>query len=395
MTISKKNLNSIVLPPKADNPKISGPRLCAMRIQNGSNNILLDNIESTTSPIIYTRRSRFLDDELDETKDVITSTQCDITPTAISSTNVSMVMPPHGQSSLIDQSIKTNKTDLMLEENSVASAIIPKKNDLFISNAKESNLMDHIGTGGRHHHHHHHHHNLDIKMEVETSLSKLVNNKTSAQSTELDMQETAFLRRQQLTRVAEWVQNNQLENIEAISSQSSIDSGYKTKVNINNNCSDDTKTMTTTIPSDGDNCLHNNRSTANGNIASDNSLMSDDIKQIDSNFAQLNNNLINLNEHVNGIDRHSSCVNVTTSESVSVCVHQNQNAQLDLAQMEYNVKQFLLKQNEWSNSKKTGGSGGDGVGSEELIEEIVGNCTDLASDLSLANKNPHRTETNL
>lgn len=343
-----------------------------MRIQNGSNNILLDNIESTTSPIIYTRRSRFLDDELDETKDVITSSQCDI-PTALASTNISMVMP-NGQPSLIDQSIKTNKSDA---ETSVASPIIPMKSDLFVSTTNEINLMDHIDTAR-------HHHRLD-KVENETILSKNVN-KMSAQSTELEMQDSAFLRRQQLTRVAEWVQNNHLENMEPISSQSSmdaasIDSGYKTKVN--NNCADNT----TAVLLDGDNCLHN---TDNGNIASDNSL-SDDVKQIESNFAQLNNNLINLNEHINGVDRHS-CVSVTTKQSVgSQCFPKSQNAQLDLAQMEYNVKQFLLKQNEWSNNRKTGGGGG----SDEFIEENAGNGTDLASDLSLANKNPHRTETNL
>lgn len=343
-----------------------------MRIQNGSNNILLDNIESETSPIIYTRRSRFLDDELDETKDIITSTQCDI-PTSISSTNISMVMPHGlGQSSLIDQSIKTNKTDL---ENSVASLIIPKKNDLLISNAKENNLIDHIGTAR-------HQHRLD-KIENETISSKNVN-KTSSQSTELDMQESVFLRRQQLTRVAEWVQNNQLENIEPTSSQSSvdaasIDSGYKTKVN--NNCND---TNAVVLDTDIHNCLHN---TDNGNIVSDNSL-SDDIKNIESNFAQINNNLIQLNDRIitNGIDRHS--VDITTSQSNSGCVHKNQNAQLDLAQMEYNVKQFLLKQNEWSNNKKISGT-------DDCSEENAGICTDLTSDLSLSNKNPHRTETNL
>lgn len=338
-----------------------------MRIQNGSNNILLDNIESETSPIIYTRRSKFLDDELDETKDIITSSQCDI-PTSISSTNISMVMPHGlGQSSVIDQSIKTIKTDL---ENSVASLNIPKKNDLFISNAKENNLIDHIGTAR-------HHHRLD-KLENETISSKNVN-KTSPQSTELDLQESVFLRRQQLTRVAEWVQNNQLENIEPISSQSSvdaasIDSGYKTKVN--NNCND---TNAVVLDADIHSCLHN---TDNGNIVTDNSLSG-------SNIAQINNNLIHLNDHLitNGIDGHS--VNVATSQSNSGCVHKNQNAQLDLAQMEYNVKQFLLKQNEWSNNKKISGT------DDCSVEENAGICTDLTSDLSLSNKNPHRTETNL
>lgn len=363
---------------QADNPKVSGPRLCALRIQNGSNNILLDNIESTTSPIIYTRRSRFLDDELDETKDVITS-NCDI-PTA---TSISMVMPLGQSVSLIDQSIKGSNID---PDHTVASANIPKKTDLFISNAKDSNPVDHIGTV-RHHQHQQQqpNHRLD-KIESEIILSKNVN-KISAQSTELDMQESAFLRRQQLTRVAEWVQNNQLENIEPISSQSSmdaasIDSGYKTKVN--NNLID----TPPIIALDDGNCQH---MTNNGNIASD------DVQQMESNFAQLNNNLINLNDNNNGLDSRSSSSNVNVTANIQSnggCVHNNQNAQLDLAQMEYNVKQFLLKQNEWSNKKKSGG-GGDSGGVEEFIEENAGICTDLASDLSLTNKNPHRTETNL
>ncbi|XP_053955129.1 uncharacterized protein LOC128861200 [Anastrepha ludens] len=61
---------------KAENPKHRGPRLCAMRIQqNGQSNILLDNIESmeAVTPIIYKRRERLLDEELDDTKDIITS----------------------------------------------------------------------------------------------------------------------------------------------------------------------------------------------------------------------------------------------------------------------------------------------------------------------------------
>lgn len=350
-----------------------------MRIQNGSNNILLDNIESTAStPIVYTRRSRFLDDELDETKDVITSSHCD-------STDASMVMPL-GQSPLIvHQAIAVNNTTDL--ENAVASSTISKKNDLFLSTAtqstNENSLIDHIGTVR-------HHNRLD-KIDNETVLCSNVT-KTSTQSAELEMQESAFLRRQQLTRVAEWVQNNQLENNEPISSQSSmdaasIDSGYKTKVN--NNCIDATTIL---MPSDGENCRNHHND--NGNIASDHSL-SDGIKQLESNFAQLNNNLISLN----GTDRLSG-VNVTGGTPLSVsggCIHKNQNAQLDLAQMEYNVKQFLLKQNEWSNNKKT--AGGDSGGSDcadKLIEENAGNLgTDLASDLTLTNKNPHRTETNL
>lgn len=48
--------------------------MCALRIPNGGGNVLIDNIESDSTPVIYTRRSRFLDEELDETKDIITTT---------------------------------------------------------------------------------------------------------------------------------------------------------------------------------------------------------------------------------------------------------------------------------------------------------------------------------
>lgn len=54
---------------------MSGPRLCALRIPNGGGNVLIDNIESDSTPVIYTRRSRFLDEELDENKDIITTSQ--------------------------------------------------------------------------------------------------------------------------------------------------------------------------------------------------------------------------------------------------------------------------------------------------------------------------------
>nr|XP_036220686.1 hybrid signal transduction histidine kinase L-like [Bactrocera oleae] len=71
---------------KAENPKNRGPRLCAMRIQhNGQSNILLDNIESmeAVTPIIYKRRERLLDEELDDIKDIITSNATNISSTEI------------------------------------------------------------------------------------------------------------------------------------------------------------------------------------------------------------------------------------------------------------------------------------------------------------------------
>ncbi|CAD7003105.1 unnamed protein product [Ceratitis capitata] len=79
---------------KAENPKHRGPRLCAMRIQqNGQSNILLDNIESmeAATPIIYKRRERLLDEELDDTKDIITSNVTTVSSLEIATTNQKMV----------------------------------------------------------------------------------------------------------------------------------------------------------------------------------------------------------------------------------------------------------------------------------------------------------------
>lgn len=57
---------------QAGKPNITGPRLCAVRIPTDSGSVLIDHIESNTMPVMYTRRNRPIDDELNE-KNTITT----------------------------------------------------------------------------------------------------------------------------------------------------------------------------------------------------------------------------------------------------------------------------------------------------------------------------------
>lgn len=419
----------------------------------------MDNIESELSPVIYTRRSRFLDEELDETKDIITSTggHC------IDSIGI---IPPKSSPSLYGD----NKTDyekyrevnlteqigggggsviLPLSAVAAASAASDKRKDLLSGSSMSisttnndhnspaiildatgntsSILLGAGGGGGK----------LQLnrldKLESETTISSRNANKSCTQSSSIssepDIQESALLRRQQLTRVAEWVQNNHLDNIIGgpISSQSasssmdagSIDSGYKTKVN-NNNCSNDLMLLVTPqthqqndiIVANYDNAttLSNKHQVIISSLSDDNKLVGNSVVgdgvtfEGGNNFAQNinNNNFIQAvvdKRFVDTISNGNNIYNEGQNEnfgSSGVAVGGGSEAQIDFAQMEYNVKQFLLKQNEWSinssNNKRD-------VDSCTLIAPnttpISATTATTAVTTTIPKKNPHRTETNL
>lgn len=67
---------------------MSGPRICALRIQNGSNNILLDNAAGHVHQVMYTRRPRLVDEELEDEKDEVVEPNID----NVVSSPISMVM---------------------------------------------------------------------------------------------------------------------------------------------------------------------------------------------------------------------------------------------------------------------------------------------------------------
>lgn len=428
------------------------------------------------SPVVYTRRSRFLDEELDETKDIITSTgsgHCVDPNTIIPPTTVSGILM-HGD----------NKTDyekyreVSLTEHigsstttgggaagvgvsgscSVNQTLLPNMRKDLLSGSSmsistttnndqnspallvdENAVVTNSSLGGGKHQLH----RLD-KLESETTISSRNANKSCTQSSSIssepDIQESALLRRQQLTRVAEWVQNNHLDNIIGpISSQSasssmdagSIDSGYKTKLN-NNNCSNTTtnthtnndiivanyEDVTTALASMHYNHQHQ---VIVSSLSDDNKLGSSVDVAGDSgnncldgnNFAQnINNNFIQAVVDKRFVDTISngnhSYDDEQDNENCSSGRSGDRNssgggagvadvAQIDFAQMEYNVKQFLLKQNEWSihSSNKRDVDSCTLIAPNTTPISAASTAATTKGTTKMLTKNPHRTETNL
>lgn len=398
---------------------MAGPRLCALRIQNGTSNILLDNIESSElSPVIYTRRTRFLDEELDETKDIITSTGSSqsidftaiIPPTVISSIGCgnktdyekSVGSKPHENSTVGSNESAADGSGIAQPPPSHPPPVLQQQLLLPISTSVIAPL-----------------HNFEKNFDDHTTISSRNANKSCTQSSSIssepDIQESTLLRRQQLTRVAEWVQNNHLDNIVGpISSQSasssvvdagSIDSGYKTKINNNNRlpvANNDLIMLTTskqTIPS-----VNNRRHhppTSNRHIIVSSSSLSDDNKlATDTNieFAQnnINNNFVVDRRLLDAMSNGSSRILVEDGPGIAAAA----TTQIDFAQMEYNVKQFLLKQNEWSIHSNSKGDAGTLAPNTTPTDDSLITVTTTKAKVNVANdqttaKRPHRTETNL
>lgn len=309
-----------------------GPRLCALRIPNGSSNVLLDNIESESKPVIYTRRSRFLDEELDEHKDVVTtqSHKYLITDAATDRRplKISMLMSDGvknaNSNSTNDSNAPCDESEKVCFENYTNSAC--NGIDQKPSNISAANEFRHE--------------NVYLRDEIValSSAQKMID--------DADIQnhdETTILRRQQLSRVAEWVQNNSTLEEHAAEYGDSADAlstptDYKLNIGCMSNgiggCPIDRELKTL----ESINRINNN----NINKRQTDRLSSDSVGPTNANeisrndFAQQTVVMNNLN---NNSDSNNQLNSVTLS-SVETTV--------DLAQMEYNVKQFLLKQNEWS-----------------------------------------------
>lgn len=367
---------------------MSGPRLCALRIPNGSSNILLDNIENSESkPVIYTRRSRFMDEELDEHKDIVTTQSHkylsndgthERRPQKISMLMTDGCVNNTNSTSTIDSNAPGNENEKICFEsyaNDVCNGIDRKPSNLNLSNEFQRDNMY-----------------LCDEMAAVIAVHKMVD--------ETDVQhhdETTMLRRQQLSRVAEWVQNNStLEEHVADYADStdalSTPSNYKINISRTNNgigsCSIDRELKSLASINRINNNSTNVMPTMNANqkrierlsIGSAGSVNVNEISRND--FAQQTVALNNLNNNINSNSNH---LNSPSSTSVVVT---GATATVDLAQMEYNVKQFLLKQNEWSTtgSPSPYQSGGRSNGSM-TTSQLSSNTDSL--------RNPNRTETNL
>lgn len=344
---------------------MSGPRLCALRIPNGSSNILIDNIESESKPVIYTRRSRFLDEELDEHKDIVTTQSHNYL-----SNNVSVDRRPQKISMLMSDGIKNTNSNSIIDSNPLGNAneksffeIFPKDMcngiDQNLSSCNEFRLENEY---------------LRDELNVVSVTEKMVDDMADIQHHD----ETTMLRRQQLNRVAEWVQNNStLEEHGADYCDSTVSTPSDYKINISrlnngiSNCSIDReiKSLTSINRNNMTMMMNTNQKRIERlSIGSTGSMNANEIVQND--FAQQTVAMNNLNNNNN---------NCTSN-----------NTTVDLAQMEYNVKQFLLKQNEWSTTGSASPyqSGGGRSNGSMTTSQLSGNTDSFI-------RQPHRTETNL
>lgn len=236
---------------------------------------------------LLTRRARLLDEELlDEDKDISGNL-----PINFTSSPSSMVLstPSNLSNNQNDEIFSTNKTDsekfneIQCKDVSVSKILSPEKKPAIVKEC-------------------------EVKAENLISIESMI-----------DVHDSLLLRRQQLTRVAEWVQNSSNIPLPITPEQKSSDASKQINSSLD---------------------IENNNSVAG--------------KQ---NYASLNNQMLKEStpscEH-NAQNRLSEKLKVDVSNSSASSNKSDELAddKNELAQMEYNVKKFLLKQNEWSISSR-------------------------------------------
>lgn len=246
---------------------------------------------------MYTRRPRLLDEELlDDEKDISGNLPINFTP---SQSSVVLSTVSNQSNNHNNEIFSTNKTDsekfneIQSKEVLVSTSISPENKP-------------------------------SVVLECEGKAFK----NSDSVSSENEFHDNIILRRQQLTRVAEWVQNS--SNIPLPNSPE-----QKTIEILN-----DSNIVNKQISLDVEN---NNSLIAMQNYASMNNQVYKDVNPLCEINAQNG-----VSEKLN-VD-NSSVLSSTKSdyavgENVSCARNDDK---IDLAQMEYNVKKFLLKQNEWS-----------------------------------------------
>lgn len=271
---------------------------------------------------MYTRRTRLLDEELiDDEKDISGNV-----PMNFESSQSSMVLSTASNQSNNHEMFSTNKTDSEKFNEMSKEVLVPLENKEIVV-VKERELT--INTA-------------KIARSSEIFCESV--------SSEIDVHDNILLRRQQLTRVAEWVQNS--SNIPLPNSPMS---GVE---NLN-----------------GSKVL---------DYENNNSKLSAPLDQMYKESSEKNAQN-NLTEKLNDESEYHAEPNSLSIKSDDLVG----DGKIDLAQMEYNVKKFLLKQNEWNRS--ISGDSYAASKSECNDEHIFTN----KSTEKLTNFLVQRTETNL
>lgn len=363
---------------QAENPKYRGPRLCAMRIQqNGQSNILLDNLESieTYTPVIYKRREKLLDEELNDGKDIITSKE-----------------------SNAQAAVEAWQGPAAPHEHVALQPVLEPQVEAPEAEKEETKAPGEATCP-----------NPAVNSPKHSANSSSI-------SDAIDYQESVLLRRQQLSRVAEWVQHNTqqleqrnlqqppaatsdsnsgterqssystLDRMDSISIEKlSMDSGYKTtpqqltngypekstedslspKTDITSNSLQETTVpppTTTSSSKKTEMCTtYYRRTTRSGlPVAYTTTAAAAGVVTLEESTSSGSDALICPEQPTCDILNYKYYPNDTDkTRSVQAELHTTTQS-VDIAQMEYNVKQFLLKQNEWS--MNGGGAGGAGAG---------------------------------
>lgn len=242
---------------------MSGPRLCALRISNASGNVLIDNVESDSTPIVYRRRSRFLDEELYETNVITTrcfppTNQCDdertyhrismLMSNGVIDTSNDACIPDtqHGQSSLnntaavlTNDNHQSNADKMLFQPSQIIDGILANetvsknpvdmirfdgpatidKGTISVKPVSPSStptpplsqqmrqspiVVQSIDSASNHQNH------IGSATDaIESNDKQSLNMHQLRQSRSMSFaEESSILRRRQLSRVAEWVQNN-------------------------------------------------------------------------------------------------------------------------------------------------------------------------------------------
>lgn len=373
----------------------------------------MDNIDclETTKPIVYKRRSKLLDEELDDTKDIITSESS--TPfklpellqghNAQTSNTETVSISKNSTEETESERKELPKPDICVnlfdnkEINSTVENIgqntINLQNDMLLVDVTEKQQEQKQSVANKEE-------LTDIKTDlIEIEKSKEVIYATvnkcpkniseslsivAARSEVIELHDDAILRRQQLNRVAEWVQNNTqqlekqpkvinnscsshtpdaltiidnnsasyclLDNMDAVSIEKlSLDSGYKTTpqatIDATNKSTEDSLSPKTDTASLNNNIECNQRQFENSSVLTSYRRTTRSglpVAVVDAepnqNSEQPSCDILNYKYYPSENDKtHAVHAELhTTTQNV------------DIAQMEYNVKQFLLKQNEWS-----------------------------------------------
>lgn len=286
---------------------------------------------------MYTRRPRLLDEELiDDEKDISGNVPMNFT----SSVSSMMLSTPSNQSNTHNDGIfSTNKTDsekfneIQGKEVLVAN-LIPVENDPTV--VKECDVVVNSGKVFK---------ASEVFCESVAIGSDVVH-------------DNIMLRRQQLNRVAEWVQN---------SSNIPLPNSPEQKSNESEKLNDSSQIKALDY--------ENNNSVANKQIYAplNNQVYKESIPLCEQNAQNC------VSETLNDKDSTAEGVDIEQGSSSN----RSEDGKIDLAQMEYNVKKFLLKQNEWSMNRPLS------------VDSYAGSKSECDEETIFVRSSYQRTETNL